>query len=203
MRSNINIIVVSLIVSGCAVQAITPDAARSFRGVSIDNFLSSRFTDPQSKMVKGNFLYEAFFNGTNYRQLERPVTELSSFCSANEGKLSNIAPFKGNPLGKYIADPLKWADNLRRIQQANNAALSGTAAEVGYDLAVDFNSTFKTLEAKQAYQKASAKGAFGTLECKLPNGDSWRTAILPVGFKLKEANNDLSNNMMVLQISKL
>lgn len=206
MQSRFFLVAITVCLVGCAVEAISPDAARSFRDVSVDSFLQNRFSDPQSKRYDGKYLYEAYFNLVNYRQLERPVSELRSFCIANDGNFINVKKFTGDPIGAFIANPFLWAEEFRRAQLSVSPSLpslSRTAAEIGYDSAIRFNTRFKTTEAKEAFEKVAAKGAFGIFECRLKDHASWQASVLPIGFKLKDANNDLSNNVLFLQISKL
>lgn len=194
-----------LILTGCAVEAITPQAAQSFASSSIDDFLSQRFSDKQSEKAPAGYVYQAFFNAVNYRQLERPSKEIDAFCLAQNGQLKLSSKYSGNPIGRYVANPLVWAEGYRKYAEKVYPVGAGIFAELGYEDAQKFNHTFRTTEAQETYKKVSSAGAFGLFTCVDTQSlkSKWSVAITPVGFRLKDAGNDLSNNSMFLQVFKV
>ncbi|MFM2449386.1 MAG: hypothetical protein RIS44_1836 [Pseudomonadota bacterium] len=216
MRSTLLIpmLIVSTLFAGCAARALSPEEAKAFASLSLSEFLKARFAaDRQSKSVQNGYVYEAFFNGVNFSQLERPFRELASFCSAQGSDFRLVKAFDGDPIGRYVANPLVWANSYREDAKAVAekmrlhpmvVQLTGeNAAESGFKDAQLYNSKFKTVEAKMAYEKAALRGAFGLFDCINPttNSKRWSSVVLPVGFQLKQANNDLLNNALLIQIA--
>lgn len=200
-----NILISSIVIAlcGCASEAMTPTAATKYASLNLTQYLAIRFSDKQSRKIPHGHLYEAYFNGVNYRQLERPSGEVDALCQAQSGSLRLQTKYAGDPTGRYIEDPLVWAQNFGRAQERVNQTLGWAAAEVGYEQAQRFNQLFRTTEAREAYMKALASGAFGLFECldsAPPKNSKWSVAIMPAGMTLKDPMNDLSNNMMLILV---
>lgn len=193
--------------SGCATSNITAVEAKQFASLSLVDFLKVRFQDRQSFAVKNTVRYLAYFNDVNFRQLERPTFELWAYCDAGNGKMDNLKPFAGDPVGRFFSTPIEAAiQGSLYAQSVGRSGLAlGTAAHAVL-LNEQINAYYGAADARKAYSTMRDKGVYGIWECTYEGTDRkpWRASVLPIGYAPpSDPGNLLTNHRMVLEITPL
>lgn len=203
-------LVASLLIAqlaGCATSTLTPSEAKPLANLSLVDFLNTRFQDRQSVVVKNTIRYLAYFNDVNYRQLERPTTELSNFCRAGGGTMSRSKAFLGNPVGDFFYTPSQNA--LKKYQQLVMTARPNVETDAALQsilLHYQRNVILGAADAKKAYSEVLEKGTFGTWVCtyQKPPHVSWQVDVIPIIYAPpSDPGNLLTNHRMILEVTPL
>ena len=181
------------VLASCATPP--PLAEEKMRELSLSEFLAARFSGGQSESVRDTIRYTAYFNKSDYYQLERPTLEIARFCKASSGQLINISPYQGDPVGRFFYTA---------------AAVIGKTyhrhPEVVFDETESLITRYGAEEAFYSYNSVKYKNRFGTLECRYDQAgrQNWSVSVLPIGFLPRSPDgNMLQPHKMVIEIRPL
>lgn len=175
--------------AGCATSTLTQTQAAQYASMGLPEFLSARFNNSKPLSANGSVIYEAYFNHLNYRQLERPTTELQYFCQAGGGVAKRIAAYNGNPLGKSfaalrqvvqyqempVAVKLYGSGNDLGSAWARNDFMAGKMMKAASDTGLDV--------ANKGWNEVKDKGLYGIWKCQYSdNRPQWAAAVIPQRF---------------------
>ena len=181
-----------LLVSGCATTALTVEDAKRYANLNLNQFLTKRFADRQSRNVGGTIRYEAYFNSASHAQLARPTTELVNFCKAQGGNPKHTVTYTGDPFAAYRVSPSRVVS-----QTAAYARMKGISSDVALAASADMlEQAQRNNQAVDAHARVFQRDLYGEWNCD-GTAQPWRAEIVPVSFTPHAFD---AADMMVIEI---
>lgn len=180
-------VAISVGLAGCATGTLTQAQAAQYASMGLPEFLSARFNNSKPLGADGSVIYEAYFNHLNYRQLERPTTELQYFCQAGGGTAKRTAIYTGDPLGKPFAalrqDVLhqEMPVAVRLYGSGNDSESVWARNDFMADKMMKAASATGLDVANKGWNAVKDKGLYGIWECRYSsNRPRWAAAVIPL-----------------------
>lgn len=150
---------------GCSTLAIPTPGFVAQRYDSVEEFIASNFNldmlDTQKRLEEGA-LYRANFNGTNNTYLDKPVTDLKTYCATKDGVLKqdskpDLVFLQG--LQRQLKSPLQAMFEAKTFSYAKGASeeVAQAAAANAYSRQLAENSQNPNFDAELAIRVINDK----------------------------------------------